>query len=51
MRRGGAGSGRWINHVNTEFIFSLTPDGQANLELIKYHTPNENGIQPSLPIP
>ena len=35
-----------LNDVKTSFAFLRAPDGQANIELIKYHRPlDENGIQ------
>jgi catechol 2,3-dioxygenase-like lactoylglutathione lyase family enzyme len=41
-----------LNDVKTSFAFFRVPDGQtsqANIEIIKYHTPSdENGIQQSL---
>ena len=48
----GALEGAWLdrvvglNDVNTSMAFFRVPDGQASIELIKYHTPaDENGIQ------
>lgn len=38
-----------LNDVKTSFAFFRVPDGQANIELIKFHTPSdENGIQQPL---
>ena len=38
-----------LNDVKTPFAFFRVPDGQANIELIKFHTPSdENGIQQAL---
>ena len=46
--------GEWLDqllglkNVKTELAFFRTPDGEANIELVKYHRPiDENGIQPS----
>jgi catechol 2,3-dioxygenase-like lactoylglutathione lyase family enzyme len=51
----GASEGAWLdrvvglNDVKTSFAFFRVPDGQANIELIKFHTPpDENGIQQPL---
>jgi catechol 2,3-dioxygenase-like lactoylglutathione lyase family enzyme len=51
----GALEGAWLdrvvglNDVKTSFAFFRVPDGQANIELIKFHTPSdENGIQQPL---
>ena len=38
-----------LTEVKTAFVFMGMPDGQANLELIKYYRPSdENGIQQPL---
>jgi catechol 2,3-dioxygenase-like lactoylglutathione lyase family enzyme len=38
-----------LNDAHTEFVFMGAPDGQTNLELIKFHTPtDEKGVQPAL---
>jgi 4-hydroxyphenylpyruvate dioxygenase-like putative hemolysin len=44
--------GEWVERivglqdVKVEFVMFGTPDGDANIELIKFHTPSdENGIQ------
>jgi catechol 2,3-dioxygenase-like lactoylglutathione lyase family enzyme len=38
-----------LNDVKTSFAFFRVSDGQANIELIKFHTPSdENGIQQPL---
>jgi 4-hydroxyphenylpyruvate dioxygenase-like putative hemolysin len=35
-----------LQDVKVEFVMFGTPDGDANIELIKFHTPSdENGIQ------
>jgi catechol 2,3-dioxygenase-like lactoylglutathione lyase family enzyme len=35
-----------LNDVKTGYVFLRTPDGEANIELIKFYTPsNEKGIQ------
>jgi catechol 2,3-dioxygenase-like lactoylglutathione lyase family enzyme len=46
--------GEWLDQivglhdVKTAFVYLRVPDGQASIELIKYHTPSdEKGIQPS----
>jgi catechol 2,3-dioxygenase-like lactoylglutathione lyase family enzyme len=51
----GALDGAWLdrvvglNDVKTSFAFFRVPDGQANIELIKFQTPSdENGIQQPL---
>jgi len=51
----GALEGAWLdrvvglNDVKTSFAFFRVPDGQANIGLIKFHTPSdENGIQQPL---
>jgi catechol 2,3-dioxygenase-like lactoylglutathione lyase family enzyme len=51
----GALEGAWLdrvvglNDVKTSFAFFRVPDGQTNIELIKFHTPSdENGIQQPL---
>src|SRR3712207_5157549 len=51
----GALEGAWLeqavelNEVKTSFAFLRVPDGQANIELIMFHTPSdENGIQQPL---
>ncbi len=51
----GALGGAWLdrvvglNDVKTSFAFFRVPDGQANIELIKFHTPSdENGIRQPL---
>ncbi len=49
----GAGLDRVVglNDVKTSFAFFRVPDGQATIELIKFHTPSdENGIQQPLAI-
>ena len=39
-----------IGHVRTSIVHMRVPGGEAQLELIKYHTPaDEHGIQPSFP--
>jgi 4-hydroxyphenylpyruvate dioxygenase-like putative hemolysin len=47
--------GEWVDRiiglqdVKAEVIMLRTPDGDANIELSKFHSPtDENGIQPSL---
>jgi len=47
--------GEWVDRViglqdvKAEVIILRTPDGDANIELSKFHSPtDENGIQPSL---
>lgn len=47
--------GEWLDRlvglkdVKTEFVMLRAPDGQATLEVIKFHSPvDEKGIQPSL---
>lgn len=47
--------GEWVERiiglqdVKAEIIMLRTPDGEANIELSKFHSPtDENGIQPSL---
>lgn len=47
--------GEWVEriiglqNVNGEVVMLQTPDGEANIELVKFHTPlDENGIQQSL---
>jgi catechol 2,3-dioxygenase-like lactoylglutathione lyase family enzyme len=44
--------GEWLDQivglkdVKTAYVFLRTPDGEANIELIKFYTPSdENGIQ------
>jgi catechol 2,3-dioxygenase-like lactoylglutathione lyase family enzyme len=39
-----------LGHVRTSIVHMRVPGGEAQLELIKYHTPaDEHGIQPSAP--
>ena len=39
-----------LGHVRTSIVHMRVPGGEAQLELIKYHTPaDENGIHPSFP--
>jgi catechol 2,3-dioxygenase-like lactoylglutathione lyase family enzyme len=52
MQGGGGVEGEWVERiiglqdVKVEFVMFGTPDGDANIELIKFHTPSdENGIQ------
>ena len=52
----GALEGAWLDRVvgltdvKTSFAFFRVPDGQATIELIKFHTPSdENDIQHPLP--
>ncbi|MRG87616.1 VOC family protein [Salinibacillus xinjiangensis] len=47
--------GEWVERiiglqdVKEEVVMLRTPDGEANIELVKFHTPSdENGIQRSL---
>ncbi|SET02199.1 Glyoxalase/Bleomycin resistance protein/Dioxygenase superfamily protein [Oceanobacillus limi] len=47
--------GEWVEriiglqNVKEEVVMLRTPDGEANIELVKFHTPSdENGIQRSL---
>jgi catechol 2,3-dioxygenase-like lactoylglutathione lyase family enzyme len=51
-RGGGGVEGEWVERivglqdVKVEFVMFGTPNGDANIELIKFHTPSdENGIQ------
>lgn len=54
VQREGELEGAWLdqivglNDVKTAYVFLRVPDGQANLELIKFYTPShEKGIQQS----
>ena len=38
--------GERVSYAKTAFVFMRTPDGEANIELIKFRNPpDENGIQ------
>ena len=50
----GGATGAWMDRivgldgVQTTFVMMGPPDGQANIELIKFHTPpDEHGIRPA----
>jgi catechol 2,3-dioxygenase-like lactoylglutathione lyase family enzyme len=51
LERGGGGSveGRWVDRVvglegiEVDFAFVKTPDGNGQLELIKFHSPSHEG--------
>ena len=47
--------GEWVERiiglqdVKVEFVMLRTPDGEANIELVKFHKPlDEKGVQPSM---
>ena len=36
----------WLQRVKVSYVMLGTPEGEANIELIKFHTPtDENGVQ------